>query len=47
MTEHEAETYFRWLSTPDEILDLLTSRFSVERLQARWGKLYFLGQVKD
>jgi SAM-dependent methyltransferase len=44
MTEREAETYFRWLSMPEEILAMVTARFEVERCHRRFGKLMFVGR---
>lgn len=41
---HEQETYDRWRHHPQVILEMLHSRFAVERESARWGKLYFLGR---
>jgi len=44
MIEREAETYFRWLSMPEEILAMVTARFEVERCHRRFGKLMFVGR---
>jgi SAM-dependent methyltransferase len=44
MTEHERETYERWLSQPDAIMAILTSAFEPISVEQRWGKLLFVGR---
>ena len=44
MTEHERETYERWLSQPDVIMAILMSAFEPIRMEQRWGKLLFMGR---
>lgn len=46
MTHYEAETYFRWLESPETILDLLKKHFEPIRLATKLGKLYFVGGPK-
>jgi ubiquinone/menaquinone biosynthesis C-methylase UbiE len=43
MTEEESMTYFRWLTNPDELLNLITSYVTPEFLERRWGKLMIVG----
>ena len=44
MTEHERDTYERWLSQPERIVAILTSAFEPIRMERRWGKLFFVGR---
>jgi SAM-dependent methyltransferase len=46
MIEHERATYEAWLSRPKLILDLLASRFEVERRATALGKLSFVGRKR-
>lgn len=41
---HEQDTYDRWRSNPDLILQMFRERFEVQQCRQRWGKLYFLGR---
>jgi hypothetical protein len=43
MVERERDTYFRWLSKPEPILELLRSHFVPEREEISRGKLTFVG----
>jgi SAM-dependent methyltransferase len=43
MTEREAETYYRWLDRPGEILGLLEARFAPDQHRIGLGKLLFVG----
>lgn len=43
MTEHEYVTYFQWHARADEIRSLLRSMFKPQRMEERWGKMFFLG----
>lgn len=45
MNELERPTYEAWLARPDEILKLLTERFTPEVLRTEWGKLLFVGRT--
>jgi ubiquinone/menaquinone biosynthesis C-methylase UbiE len=47
MTEHELETYERWLSRPHEVERVLTSAFEPVHLERRWGKLLFVGRRRN
>lgn len=42
--EHEQTTYDNWRGRADEILSHLTRQFDAERLNIRWGKLWFCGR---
>lgn len=44
MTEREQVTYDAWLNRPEIILEMLQSRFVVDKLEIRLGKLMFGGQ---
>lgn len=44
MMEREAETYQRWLSQPQLVLDTLRKYFLPERCRIGWGKIEFLGR---
>ena len=46
MIEHEAETYFNWLSRPVEILDLIDRFFVSEKTIIQSVKLLYLGLRK-
>ena len=46
MVEREGDTYFRWLSKPEPILDLLRSHFVPEREEFSRGKLTFVGSPR-
>jgi ubiquinone/menaquinone biosynthesis C-methylase UbiE len=47
MIEQEQLTYFRWLKQPKEILRALNTYFVCERAKYRWGKLIFIGTVRN
>lgn len=46
MIELEADTYFNWLSRPEEVRRVLLEHFDSEQLHIAWGKLHFLGRPK-
>ena len=46
MIEHEASTYFNWLSQPDLIMQQFNEYFEPARHFVRWGKLYYSGYKK-
>lgn len=43
MTEHERETYEKWLVAPTLIRSLFEKHFQVEHLYYSWGKIRFVG----
>ncbi|MFA5258353.1 MAG: methyltransferase domain-containing protein [Opitutales bacterium] len=45
MIEHERETYFNWLSRPDEIRELAARHFDMILNRTQYGKWFFLGRV--
>jgi len=47
MIDHERETYFEWLTRPNEILSALDRYFLSEQLRCRWGKLMFVGTTRS
>jgi ubiquinone/menaquinone biosynthesis C-methylase UbiE len=46
MIEREQETYDAWLSRPEQIKSLLTSRFETESLAISFGKIQFSGRTR-
>jgi SAM-dependent methyltransferase len=46
MTEYERETYERWLSVPDLVLEVLERDFEPTYLRTRWGKVNFVGRKR-
>jgi hypothetical protein len=46
MIKEEKETYFNWLSRPNEITALLHDRFHEEKKSVAWGKVMYLGQKR-
>lgn len=47
MIEQEKLTYEAWLSRPGEIFALIQSRFASELCIRKWGKLMFVGTVRQ
>lgn len=47
MIEQEHITYFQWLKQPKKILAALETYFVCQRLKCRWGKLIFVGSVRQ
>ncbi len=47
MTEHERETYERWLGQPQRILQQFTQHFDPELQKIGWGKLHFVGRARS
>lgn len=43
MTEHERETYERWLSMPQEIMAVFERHFKTQAKRTNWGKLAYVG----
>lgn len=46
MTEHERETYERWLSMPREIMSVFDSHFQAQSKRTTWGKLAYVGMPR-
>ena len=47
MIDLEGETYRRWLARPRAIREALERRFTVRRLRCAWGKIQFVGGVRE
>ncbi len=46
MTDHERDTYERWLSLPKMITDLFQKHFVETRKHTKWGKLMYAGSPR-
>ena len=43
MTEHERDTYERWLSMPAEVIAVFEKHFQTQQKRTAWGKLAYIG----
>ena len=46
MTEHERDTYERWLGQPELVLKTFDQHFRSESMKTRWGKIAYVGSPR-